>query len=95
MTAAVGIEPRALALDGAAGKDAPFGDEERSPFGLRVFGLDERRDELPGQVLGHIDREDDGLPVRFGAGRVRVLRVRGQHEGCGHGADEGRATNEG
>ena len=77
-----------------AGKDAPFGDEERSPFGLRVLGPDERRDELSGQVLGHIHREDDGLAVRFAPAASGCCACAGSTRAAASGASDGRATNE-
>jgi len=44
------IEARTITLNRARGEDAAFGHKERAPFRLRMFRLDEGRDELSGQI---------------------------------------------
>jgi hypothetical protein len=87
VTAAVGIERGAVAFDGAGGEDAPFGHEERAALRLGVFGHDEGWDELAGEILCHVDGEDDRLRLPLSVRSIALLgRSRdgeGQRDGGG------------
>ena len=71
VAAAVGIESRAVALDGAGRKNPALGDKERAAFGLRMLRLDEGRPELAGEVFRNVDGEgvEDGFALPVGRRR--------------------------